>query len=203
VIIVADTTPIHYLSLIGEVEILKELFGRVIIPQAVFDELHRDRTPQLVKDWVDSQPAWLEVKLPSLELDDLVKSLGKGEREAIALAIELKADALLLDDKRAKSEARRRNVPVITTLNILEAAAERGWLDLPDTIVRLRQMNFYLPAEDVIMEDFYRRILAGQPRADALREAQLAMKAKYPDPFYWGAFICQGDPGPLLSRASI
>jgi predicted nucleic acid-binding protein len=152
VIIVADTTPIHYLSLIGEVEILKELFGRVIIPQAVFDELHRDRTPQLVKDWVDSQPAWLEVKLPSLELDDLVKSLGKGEREAIALAIELKADALLLDDKRAKSEARRRNVPVITTLNILEAAAERGWLDLPDTIVRLRQMNFYLPAEDVIEE---------------------------------------------------
>jgi CHAT domain-containing protein len=54
-----------------------------------------------------------------------------------------------------------------------------------------------------LMEDFYRRILAGQPRADALREAQLAMKAKYPDPFYWGAFICQGDPGPLLSRASI
>jgi predicted nucleic acid-binding protein len=92
------------------------------------------------------------LKLPSLELDDLVKSLGKGEREAIALAIELKADALLLDDKRAKSEARRRNVPVITTLNILEAAAERGWLDLPDTIVRLRQMNFYLPAEDVIEE---------------------------------------------------
>jgi predicted nucleic acid-binding protein len=62
VIIVADTTPIHYLSLIGEVEILKELFGRVIIPQAVFDELHRNRTPQLVKDWIDSQPAWLEVR---------------------------------------------------------------------------------------------------------------------------------------------
>jgi CHAT domain-containing protein len=47
------------------------------------------------------------------------------------------------------------------------------------------------------MEDFYRRILAGQPRADALREAQLAMKAKYPHPFYWGAFICQGNPGSL------
>jgi predicted nucleic acid-binding protein len=151
-IIVADATPIHYLSLIGEVEILKELFGRVIVPQAVFDELHRDRTPQSVKDWIDSQPVWLEVKLPSLELGDVAKSLGKGEREAIALAVELKADALLLDDKRAKSEARRRNIPVITTLNILETAAERGWLDLPDAIVRLRQMNFYLPAEEVIEE---------------------------------------------------
>jgi tetratricopeptide (TPR) repeat protein/CHAT domain-containing protein len=48
-----------------------------------------------------------------------------------------------------------------------------------------------------LMEDFYRRILSGEPRADALREAQLAMKAKHPEPIYWGAFICQGDPSPL------
>jgi CHAT domain-containing protein/tetratricopeptide (TPR) repeat protein len=48
-----------------------------------------------------------------------------------------------------------------------------------------------------LMEHFYGRLLAGQGRAEALREAQLAMKAKYPDPFYWGAFICQGDPSPL------
>jgi CHAT domain-containing protein len=48
-----------------------------------------------------------------------------------------------------------------------------------------------------LMEEFYRRILAGQSRADALREAQLALKSRYPDPFYWGAFICQGDPAPL------
>jgi CHAT domain-containing protein len=51
-----------------------------------------------------------------------------------------------------------------------------------------------------LMADFYRRILAGEPRAEALRQAQLAMKKKYPDPFYWGAFICQGDPSPLPSR---
>lgn len=49
-----------------------------------------------------------------------------------------------------------------------------------------------------LVVDFYQRILKGQPRAEALREAQLAMKAKYPDPLYWGAFICQKDPGPLL-----
>ena len=51
-----------------------------------------------------------------------------------------------------------------------------------------------------LMEDFYRRILAGEPRAEALRNAQLAMKAKYPDPFFWGAFICQGNPDPLPPR---
>jgi CHAT domain-containing protein len=45
-----------------------------------------------------------------------------------------------------------------------------------------------------LMEDFYRRLLAGEGRAEALRQAQLALKANYPDPFYWGAFICQGAP---------
>jgi hypothetical protein len=53
-----------------------------------------------------------------------------------------------------------------------------------------------------LMEEFYRRILAGEGRAEALRQAQLAMKAKYPDPYYWGAFICQGDPSPLGTRRS-
>jgi CHAT domain-containing protein/tetratricopeptide (TPR) repeat protein len=48
-----------------------------------------------------------------------------------------------------------------------------------------------------LMVDFYQRILAGQPRAEALRQAQLALKEKHPDPYYWGAFICQGDPAPL------
>jgi hypothetical protein len=48
-----------------------------------------------------------------------------------------------------------------------------------------------------LMEDFYRRLLGGEGRAEALRQSQLAMKAKYSDPFYWGAFICQGDPSPL------
>ena len=48
-----------------------------------------------------------------------------------------------------------------------------------------------------LMESFYDRLQAGEGRADALRQAQLALKAKYPDPFYWGAFICQGDLSPL------
>lgn len=48
-----------------------------------------------------------------------------------------------------------------------------------------------------LMEDFYKRLLAGEGRADALRNAQLALRQKYPDPYYWGAFICQGDPAPL------
>jgi CHAT domain-containing protein len=48
-----------------------------------------------------------------------------------------------------------------------------------------------------LMVDFYKRLLRGEPRAGALRSAQLTMKARYPDPRYWGAFICQGDPSPM------
>ena len=50
-----------------------------------------------------------------------------------------------------------------------------------------------------LMEGFYHRLLAGEGRAESLRQAQLGLKAKYPDPYYWGAFICQGDPSPLES----
>jgi CHAT domain-containing protein/tetratricopeptide (TPR) repeat protein len=51
-----------------------------------------------------------------------------------------------------------------------------------------------------LMVDFYRRVLSGQGVADALRQAQLAMKQKYPDPYFWGAFVCQGNPGPLAAE---
>ena len=48
-----------------------------------------------------------------------------------------------------------------------------------------------------LMGLFYTALLAGQPRAKALRQAQIEIKRHYPNPLYWGAFICQGDPSPL------
>jgi predicted nucleic acid-binding protein len=141
-IIVSDTTAINYLVLIGEAYLPKVLFEEIIIPQAVNEELRRDKTPIQVRDWIDSQAHWLNVMQASQELPETAKALGKGEREAIALAVELKADAILLDDKRAKIEARSRNISVITILNILEAGAQRGLVDLSDAVERLRQTNF-------------------------------------------------------------
>ena len=51
-----------------------------------------------------------------------------------------------------------------------------------------------------LMIDFYTRVLSGEGVADALRQAQLTVKEKYPDPYFWGAFICLGNPGPLTAR---
>jgi CHAT domain-containing protein/tetratricopeptide (TPR) repeat protein len=51
-----------------------------------------------------------------------------------------------------------------------------------------------------LMSEFYHYLLDGWPRVEALRESQLTMKAKYAYPYFWGAFICQGDPSPLPPR---
>jgi CHAT domain-containing protein len=51
-----------------------------------------------------------------------------------------------------------------------------------------------------LMIGFYTRLLSGKSKAEALRSTQLDLKAKKPEPYFWGAFICQGDPGPLLQN---
>jgi CHAT domain-containing protein/tetratricopeptide (TPR) repeat protein len=53
-----------------------------------------------------------------------------------------------------------------------------------------------------LMDGFYQRLKAGRPVAMALREAQLSLKTAWPDPFYWGAFVCEGDPGLAIPSAT-
>ncbi len=128
-IIVSDTTPIHYLIQIGQIDVLEKLFGQVIIPQGVFSEMQRDKTPREVKAWLDSGQSWLQVRPSNPSLFTPTKKLGDGEREAIALALELGADALLMDDRDGRKEALRNNVTVLTTLNILALGAQKNLLN--------------------------------------------------------------------------
>src|SRR5262245_32929763 len=107
-IIISDTSPINYLVLTGDVDILAALFKRVIIPQAVFIEMQHPKTPQVVKAWINNAPAWLEVKQADASLFTPSKKLGDGEREAIALALELNADAILIDDRDGTLETRKK-----------------------------------------------------------------------------------------------
>ncbi len=94
-IVISNTTPLRYLIEIGEADILPALFGQVVIPQAVFDELHDPKTPQQVKDWFSSHPTWLEIKTLSSPPDAALSSLDYGEREAISrMVVELVASDL-------------------------------------------------------------------------------------------------------------
>jgi len=109
-IVVADTSPINYLVLIGQIEALPKLYGRVLIPPSVCDELQRERTPEVVRRWVTDAPAWLEIVAPKNVLDSELMQTGldPGERDAIELAQELGADELIIDDADGRREARRR-----------------------------------------------------------------------------------------------
>jgi predicted nucleic acid-binding protein len=97
---VSDTTPLNYLILIDQADILHELYDAVIIPQAAFDEMQRAETPAEARAWIADLPEWLEVRPAQAPVT--VSKLGVGECEAIALALELQANALLLDDRKVR-----------------------------------------------------------------------------------------------------
>jgi uncharacterized protein len=149
-ITVSDTPPLRYLIEIEKAHILEILFGQVFVPEKVVEELQRPKTPQKVKDWIQSHPAWLEVKKADLSVFTPQKKLNDGEREAIALAITLNADAVLTDDRDALPEAKRLNLQTISLFTILERAAASDLIDLPETIDEIRGTSFRLPPEDVI-----------------------------------------------------
>jgi uncharacterized protein len=149
-ITVSDTTPLRYLIEIEKVHILEILFGRIFIPEKVAEELQRPKTPQKVKDWMQSRPPWLEVTQADLSIFTPQKKIHDGEREAFALALALKADAVLIDDKDAIPEAKRLNLQPISLFTILERAAARDLIDLPQTVDEMRKTTFRLPPEDEI-----------------------------------------------------
>ena len=139
-IIISDTSPINYLVLIEKIELLPKLFGKVIIPQAVLDELQQTGTPEAVKDWIKSRPNWLEVQ--SANIIDQTITLGAGEREAISLAKELNANLVLIDDRKARKMAIERGLNVAGTINILESASKREFVDLSNAFQKLQKTNF-------------------------------------------------------------
>jgi len=141
-IIVSNTTPFRYLIEIEAIEILTALFGQVIIPSAVAEELQHPKTPTKIKTWIQAPPGWVEIRQADLSLFTPLRSLGRGETEAISLALELKAEAILMDERTGSREAMRVGLLVLPTLTILETASAKGLLDLPEAIDRLSKTSF-------------------------------------------------------------
>jgi len=159
-IVVADTTPLNYLVLIQHVDLLPLLFGRVLIPPAVLAELQDPETPDSVVLWLAGSPSWLEVQPLQSIPDPALGYLDAGEQEAIALAEEMKADQVLLDEMDARREAARRKLPFIGTLGVLRRASQLGLVHLPSALARLQQTTFYVDPElirSLLSEDAQRR----------------------------------------------
>jgi predicted nucleic acid-binding protein len=154
-IVVADTSPLNYLALIGEIELLPSLYQKVLIPQEVHGELTRAQAPELVREWAASLPMWCEVRPVASTPDPLLSELDSGERDAILLALEAGIDTVLMDEIAGRQEAARRHLHVIGTVAVLEKAAHRGLIDFRDVLRRLEQTNFRLAA--AIREEFLSR----------------------------------------------
>lgn len=142
-IIVSNTSPINYLVLIGQIELLPELFQKILIPEAVYCELSDPEAPDIVREWIFTPPDWVKIQPVSHPSDELVDLLDPGERAAILLAQERNADLLLLDDMKARRIAIKRGLAIAGILGILDRAATMKLIDLPTSVKRLQNTSFW------------------------------------------------------------
>lgn len=125
-IIVSNTSPISSLIIIGEISLLQQIYPKILIPPAVHSEL--TRLPALQPTMISLLEAgWLETKAPTnLQLlDTLNQTLDLGEAEAIALAVQLSADRLLIDERLGRGIAASYGLNLRGLLGILINAKQQ------------------------------------------------------------------------------
>jgi predicted nucleic acid-binding protein len=129
IVVVADTSPLNYLILIDQIDLLRRLYGRVLIPDAVSAELRSEVAPQAVAQWASRMPAWIEVVSAPPSGEQALNALDNGEREAILLAEASRVSLLVMDERKGTLVARARGLETVGTLGILARAHKRGWVD--------------------------------------------------------------------------
>jgi len=122
-VIISDASPLIVLLKTNKLSILKELFQKIIIPEAV----HKEITAKEHEKTIFNKIEWIETrKIRNTDLTTLLEKLiDRGEAEAIVLAKELKA-TLLIDDAKARKYAKLLNINIIGTLGLLKIAKNRG-----------------------------------------------------------------------------
>jgi predicted nucleic acid-binding protein len=155
-IVVSNTSPIINLAVIGQLNLLRELYDKVIIPQAVYDEIVIEGAGQAGAEEIDELD-WIEVKkvtnrpmITSLEAD-----LDVGEAEAIVLAVELNADLLLIDERKGRILANHLGINYIGLLGILVRAKHEGLISTVGSVMDslMTKAGFW------ISDDLYNHIL--------------------------------------------
>jgi len=161
VVIVSDTSLLSYLILIGDTDLLGTLYGTVRIPPAVENELRHSDGPSAIRHWIADPPSWLGVassagslKRLRSETAEALRSLDRGEREAIRLAKRTDADLLVIDERDGRKIAESLGVPITGLIGVLDVAATEGIIDVADVVRRLRKTSFRASPE------LYRWLLA-------------------------------------------
>jgi len=159
-IVVADTSPLNYLLLIGEIDILPRLFESIVIPASVLNEMQRPQAPPVVAAWAIGPPSWARVLSAREIVPDL--ALGAGETEAISLALERSIPAVLMDERKGRLAAEAHGLIAVGTLNLLDAADEAGLLEFNASMSRLDQTSFRVRPE---LADYFREISSKRRKA--------------------------------------
>jgi uncharacterized protein len=151
-IVVADTSVISNLALIGGAKFLPAIYGRVIVPDQVWRELSQGAELHERMRFL-RHVDWLEVRAAahSQVLRELSKEIDQGEAEAIALALELKADILLVDDATGRAAAMRYGLQIIGLLGVLIRAKEKGLIDhVSDWVEELRRHTSFRMSDALV-----------------------------------------------------
>lgn len=146
-IVVTDAGPLIHLSLIGRIDLLSSLYGRVVVPELVYREVvdHGEELPGSTElrgaDWIELAPHDPDHHLFRL----LQAQLDPGEAAAICLAQQSRADLILSDDRQARLAAERLGIRVKGTLGVLVEAKQRGAIDvLAPALAELKRQGTWL-----------------------------------------------------------
>jgi len=142
---ISNTSPLLYLHLIGQLDLLVRLYEHVFIPQAVLDELRAGADRGVSVPDVGAL-LWLHIRpLAAQELVPLVTDLGRGEAEVIGLGLEIPGSRLILDDALARRIALVNDLHITGTVGVILKAKQCGFLDaVKPSILALRQAGLWL-----------------------------------------------------------
>ncbi|WP_375498544.1 DUF3368 domain-containing protein [uncultured Nostoc sp.] len=155
-IIVSDTSPINNLAAINHLHLLQQLYGTVLIPEAVYRELTDPNFP--VAGAIEVQTfIWIQTRpvQDRILVEALSNELDIGEAEAIALALEMKADQVLIDERRGRMIAARLNLGYTGILGILVEAKSQRLISAVKPLLDalINQAGFW------VAEPLYKRVL--------------------------------------------
>ena len=147
--VVSDTSPVSNLAIIGRLDLLRRLYGEVIIPPAVAEELARLYHAEgraAVSAALDA--GWLKIAVPATPPSPILQ-LDAGETESIALALTEPGTLLLMDETEGRAAARSRGIVLTGAVGVLIAARRKGWIPTlkPELLALRSQARFFLAAK--------------------------------------------------------
>lgn len=143
--IVSNTSPLIAFSKIDRFDILQEVFKKVTIPEAVQEEILANCTKIEKKRFIAACETFVN-KVKVKEVYNFSRRLGKGEQEALTIAIQEHADLLLIDDRKGSNEAKEHNIPIASTRAILKFAEKQNIISNYQEVEQaLKKQSFFVP----------------------------------------------------------